>query len=52
MFLNLGKIKYGKIKFVFIDILFEYLNFCFIILVYVCVWNVLNLLMVKFVKYC
>lgn len=37
MFFNLGKIKYGKIKFVFIDILFEYLNFCFIILVYVCV---------------
>lgn len=33
MFFNLGKIKYGKIKFVFIDILFEYLNFCFIILV-------------------
>lgn len=46
------KIKYGKTKLVFTDILLEYLNFCFIILVYACVRNALNLLMAKFVKHC
>lgn len=49
---NPGKIKYGKTKLVFTDILLKYLNFCFIILVYACVRNTLNLLMAKFVKHC
>lgn len=37
MSFNPGKSKYGKTKLVFTDILLEYLNFCFIILVYACV---------------
>lgn len=52
MSFNPGKIKYGKTKLVFTDILLEYLNFGFIILVYACVRNTLDLLMAKFVKHC